>query len=176
MAVQHKIFWGVFAALAVGALMTERPETAPADASDARPQLGSLQAATAPAEGSFGGEIALVRQPDGHFYAQPVIGNSEINAMVDTGASFVALTGEDARAVGLSWDDAQLQPVARGANGVVEGVPVMIDRIDIAGTQIKDVQAAIIPEGLHVTLLGQSVLSRFDRVDVEGDTMTLAQD
>lgn len=172
----HKVFWIGFAACIVGAFMTDMPsgDTAP----EAAPAPGAAMLATAsprPDDGWGGGDIRLSRGGDGHFYAQPSIGGRQLDVMVDTGASFIALTAEDARAAGMDWSDSDLQPVARGASGVVEGVPVMIDSIELGSTEIRDVEAAIVPEGLPVTLLGQSYLRRFQRVEIEGDTMVLSQ-
>ena len=174
----HKVFWIGFAACIVGAFMTEMPggDAAP----EAAPTPDGAMLAAAPAahqdDGWGGGDIRLSRRGDGHFYANPSIGGRQLDVMVDTGASFVALTGDDARAAGLDWSDADLRPVARGASGVVEGVPVMIDSIELGGTEMRDVEAAIVPDGLPVTLLGQSYLRRFQRVEIEGDAMVLSQD
>ena len=65
------------------------------------------------------GETVLPRAADGHFYADVTINGASVNFLVDTGASMVALTGADARASGLHWDDAEVRDVARGASGPV---------------------------------------------------------
>ncbi|GGD58957.1 retropepsin-like aspartic protease family protein [Croceicoccus mobilis] len=180
MSEMHKIFWGVFGLCAVGAVVTGMSDNGD-NAADMPPTpVGEALALSGPvpsASGDMhGGAIRLRREVDGHFYASPSIEGAQMNVLVDTGASFVALTGEDARAAGLYWSESDVRPIARGASGVVEGVPMMIDRIELNGTEIRDVEAAVIPEGLSVTLLGQSFLQRFDKVAIEGDTMVLSQD
>lgn len=119
------------------------------------------------------GETVLQRQRDGHFYADASVDGAQLHFLVDTGASIVALTGEDAGAIGLSWDESRLRPIGRGANGTVHGVPVRIERMEIGGTEARDVPAAIIPEGLDVSLLGQSFLSKINSVEINGDEMKL---
>jgi len=119
------------------------------------------------------GETVLVREPDGHFYANVQVDGGQFRFLVDTGASMVALTGEDAEAIGLYWDEDSLRQVGRGANGVVRGVPVTIPRMEVDGFEARDVEAAIIPEGLDISLLGQSFLSRIDNVEISGDEMRL---
>jgi aspartyl protease family protein len=119
------------------------------------------------------GQTVLGRQPDGHFYADATIDGVRINFLVDTGASMIALTGQDAAALGIEWDEASLQPIGRGANGVVNGVPISLDRVEIEGIEARAVQAAIIPEGLDVSLLGQSFLSKIQNVEISGDEMKL---
>jgi len=118
-------------------------------------------------------EAMLRRESDGHFYANVRVNGGEFRFLVDTGASIVALTGEDAQAMGLQWDDAALRTIGRGASGDVRGVPVLLDSVEINGIEKHGVQAAIIPEGLDTSLLGQSYLGQLRNVDISGDAMTL---
>ena len=120
------------------------------------------------------GEIVLKRQEDGHFYASPSVNSVPIHALVDTGASVVALTGSDAEAIGLNWDPGAVRAVGRGANGTVMGVRVRLDRVELGNFDVHDVDAIIIPEGLDVTLLGQSFLSRIPNVEIVDGEMNLS--
>jgi aspartyl protease family protein len=119
------------------------------------------------------GGTVLDRADDGHFYADGVVNSQRTHFLIDTGASIVALTGADAQAAGLSWDEADLVPVGRGASGTVYGVPARLDRMELAGYEARDVDAAIIPEGLDVSLLGQSFLAQLRGVRIDGDRMIL---
>lgn len=119
------------------------------------------------------GEIELPRAADGHFYADASVEQHSTHFLIDTGASLVVLTGSDARAVGLSWSDNDLAPIGRGATGPVYGVPVRLSSVELGGMTARDVPAAIIPEGLDVSLLGQSFLSQIGDVRIEGQRMTL---
>ena len=58
--------------------------------------------------------MALDRENDGHFYAWSQVDGRDYRMLVDTGATVVALTGDDARDMGLNWDPGALAPVARG--------------------------------------------------------------
>jgi aspartyl protease family protein len=117
------------------------------------------------------GETVLQREPDGHFYADALVASYRARFLVDTGASIVALTASDAEAMGLEWREDELVAVGRGASGTVYGVPVKLDRVELGAFEARDVQAAIVPEGLGVSLLGQSFLSKLDGVRIEGDRM-----
>ena len=111
-----------------------------------------------------------MRGPDGHFYADAQVNGAPIRFMVDTGATAVALTREDAQRAGL-----QLGPersVARGVGGLVEVIPVTIDRITIGGLEARHVRAAVVDD-LDVSLLGQSFLSQVDSVEISGDRMVM---
>jgi aspartyl protease family protein len=120
-----------------------------------------------------GGQVVLPRQSDGHFYTRANVDGEPVRMLVDTGASVVALTAADAEALGYSWDEAELKPIGRGASGVINGLRARIGRMDVEGIEAQDVEAVIIPEGLDVSLLGQSFLSKVDNVQISGDQMRL---
>jgi len=119
------------------------------------------------------GEMVLPRSRDGHFYADVAVDDVALNMLVDTGASVVALTGEDAEAIGLSWAASEVRPVARGASGAVHGVPVTLARVQLGQIEARDVPAIVVPEGLGISLLGQSFLSRIERVEIDQERMLL---
>ena len=165
----------VVSVLAIGAavaFLAPRGEDAASRAKPARAAPGS-EAQLAVATG-WGGELALDRERDGHFYATVDVGGSDYRMLVDTGATVVALTGDDARAMGLEWDPGALAPVARGANGIIMGVPVTIPDLAVGDFAAHDVQAVIIPEGLAISLLGQSFLSHIPKVAIADDKLTLS--
>ena len=93
--------------------------------------------------------------------------------LVDTGATTVALTGNDAAMMGIDWPSDRVRVIGRGASGDVYGVPVTLERIEVGGIEARGVQAVVVPEGLDVSLLGQSFLSKVNRVEVSGDEMVL---
>ncbi|ANC50341.1 aspartyl protease-like protein [Aurantiacibacter atlanticus] len=118
-------------------------------------------------------ETVLDRASDGHFYADVVVDGTTARMMVDTGASVIALTGEDAAAMGLYWDASEVGPVARGASGAVHGVQTRLNRVTVGNFEAHDVEALIIPEGLGISLLGQSFLSTVQSVEIADDRMML---
>jgi len=103
------------------------------------------------------------------------VNGSRIGFLVDTGASVVALTGADARAAGLAWSAADIRPVAQGASGPVSGVSVTLDNVTLGGHEARNVAAVIVPDGLPVSLLGQSFLSTIHPVRIEQDRMVLGE-
>ena len=122
----------------------------------------------------YGGQVVLEREQDGHFYAPVRVETRDYRMLVDTGASMVALTGEDARNIGLDWDPKALSQVARGAGGLVMGVHVELGEVSVGDFVARKVDAVIIPEGLPISLLGQSFLSNVEKVAIAGDTLTLS--
>jgi aspartyl protease family protein len=119
------------------------------------------------------GGVVLNREENGHFFAQGEVDGASVRFMVDTGASVIALTSEDAQKLGQTWYPNELQTVGRGVNGDVIGKPVMLNRVRIGNLEVSNVRAIIVPEGLDVSLLGQSFLSKIQNVNISGDRMTL---
>jgi aspartyl protease family protein len=118
--------------------------------------------------------VALNRGENGHFFAQGDVDGAPVRFMVDTGASVIALTGADAQKLGQTWYPNELQLVGRGASGDVIGKPIMLGRVRIGDMEVTNVEAIIVPEGLDVSLLGQSFLSKIPNVNISGDRMTLS--
>jgi aspartyl protease family protein len=147
-------------------------EAAPAQLVSAGQQAGTFDSgADNDVEQLLPDRIELAREADGHFYADIDVNHAKVRFMIDTGATSVALTGDDARQIGLSWNQDELQPVARGASGTVVGKHVTIDRMQIGNVQANNVRAVIVPEGLDVSLLGQTFLARVSSVNISGDKM-----
>ncbi len=117
--------------------------------------------------------VEIERDESGHFFAEGDVDGASVDFMIDTGASVVALTGEDAQKLGHTWYPNELQMVGRGASGDVIGKPIMLDRVRIGDLEVTNVRAVIVPEGLDVSLLGQSFLSKIDNVNISGNRMTL---
>lgn len=138
-----------------------------------QPDLLALSQPQAASSVQWGQEVALPRAADGHFYADVSIDGFPTRMLVDTGATVIALTGDDAYALGLHWDDSDLAPVAQGAGGPVMGVNVRLPRVAVGGFEAENVGAIIVPEGLHVSLLGQSFLSTIDNVRIAEGRMLL---
>lgn len=122
----------------------------------------------------WGAEVDLNRAGDGHFYANVFTDSVRTRYMIDTGATMVAITGRDAEAIGLYWNDNDLRHIAHGASGPVMGVPVTIERMELGGFEARNVAAAIVPEGLGISLLGQSFLKTIPNVQIEADRMILS--
>ena len=156
----------------VGLMAPGQSDVAPAPEATAKPD-GTRDSGHARRPARRGGEEVLDREVDGHFYADVVVDGTSTRMLVDTGASVVALTGEDAEAMGVRWSEDDVMPVARGASGAVYGVPVMIDRMELGSLEARQVEAIVVPEGLGISLLGQSFLSHFDSVEIRGDQMVL---
>jgi len=110
----------------------------------------------------------------GHFIVQAEINGRDIWVMVDTGATAVALSYEDAREAGLKPGSLDFNIPINTANGVGMAARVKLDRVEIDGVRVYDVDGVVLPEGaLHGSLLGMSFLSRLRSFKVEDSVLYL---
>jgi aspartyl protease family protein len=116
--------------------------------------------------------IEIPRSPDGHFYANVEINGEPIHMLVDTGATAIALSQDDARSAGIANDGNMNQVVGRGADGDVKGQIVRLDEVELGDTSAQGLYAVVLSRG-DQSLLGQNFLSKFSSVDIEGNTMVL---
>jgi aspartyl protease family protein len=143
------------------------------DARDAEErQIAELKAKDAAQFTSNDGSVELRRSPDGHFYADVQINGSYVHMLVDTGASSIALSRQDARKAGLATSIAMNDVVGQGANGAVHGEFARLDRVELGPLSAQGLDAIVLSNG-EQSLLGQSFLSKFASVRIEGDRMIL---
>jgi aspartyl protease family protein len=123
---------------------------------------------------SAGRTVELKAGAYGHFHARAEINGQPISVMVDTGASIVALSFEDARAIGIYVRDSDFTHRVSTANGFARIAPITIDRITVGDIMVRDVSGAVMEAGkLGTTLLGMSFLSRLQRVDIRSGMLVL---
>lgn len=93
--------------------------------------------------------------------------------MVDTGASDVVLTPEDAGRLGLRLHERDFTLQYRTAGGIVRAAPVDLRHVNIGALSVRDVPAAVNSQSIGVSLLGMSFLKRLDGYAVERDSLIL---
>lgn len=141
----------------------------------ARPQAAEPRPVARASERRGGGNIVELTAGDfGHYKARAHINGHPIDVLVDTGASFVALTYEDAERAGIFVDETDFKYKSRTANGFARIAIVDIERISIDGIEVRNVRASVHERGLlHVTLLGMSFLSKLERAEMRNGRMIL---
>ncbi|HEX9931316.1 MAG TPA: TIGR02281 family clan AA aspartic protease [Allosphingosinicella sp.] len=136
------------------------------------PQAAAPAAQAKAPGGAPPAEVRLERQSNGHFFVHGEVNGQLAHFVVDTGATMVALTVEDAERLGVKFNQAEFEVVGTGASGPVRGQDVVLDRVVVEGREVRDVRGAVL-EGLEISLLGQSYLSRIGSIEMSGDTMIL---
>ncbi len=111
---------------------------------------------------------------NGHFVTSADINNRAVQVLVDTGASFVALSFEDAEKVGLKPKNLTFDVPVSTANGLAKAARVMLREVEIDNVSVDDVQGLVMPKGaMRGTLLGMSFLSRLKSFSVEDGHLIL---
>ncbi len=138
---------------------------------------GQAQAATVPAVRAFapaeGTPARVLKGLDGHYWADALIEGHAVRVMVDTGASVVALTGNDAARLGLKLTPEDFSGTLITASGPVRAAPVELQAVAVAGARIERVQALVVERGLPHSLLGMSYLGRLSAFTATPASLTL---
>lgn len=117
------------------------------------------------------GRVQLFAGSNGHFLSAGSINGRAVQFMVDTGASLVALSQDEAERLGLRWREGQALRI-NTANGVVAGHLIRLQRVRLGDAEVLDVPAAVVPAAMPHILLGNSFLQRF-QMRRENDVLTL---
>ena len=113
------------------------------------------------------------RSSNGHFVAAGSVNGAPVTFLVDTGASSVALTTQQAVQAGINYTAGETG-YASTANGVVRTWRVKLDKVTINGLTLQNVEGTILPANASMALLGMSFLNRLN-MSREGNTMILTR-
>ncbi len=119
------------------------------------------------------GAVRVRAHRDGHFYIDSRVNGAEVRFLIDTGATIVALSPDDAERIG--FDPAQLSFSQRlhTAGGIVRAAPVVIRSLELGDIRLSNVRAVVNGERLPHSLLGISALERLSGYEVRDGTLTL---
>lgn len=114
-------------------------------------------------------EVAVTRDQRHQYSVQVRVNGRPVRAVVDTGASVVALNSGEAQRLGVDYQQRGVASAVRTASGVVPAWSVTLDRVELGGLVVHNVAAAVV-EGEHPTevLLGMSWLGRVTMRETDG--------
>jgi aspartyl protease family protein len=137
---------------------------------------GQAQAATPTVHASSpaaGASAQVLKGLDGHYWADALIEGRAVRVMVDTGASVIALTRDDAARLGLKLTSEDFSGSIITASGPVRAAPVELQAVAVAGARVERVQAMVVEHGLPHSLLGMSYLGRLSAFTATPASLTL---
>ena len=110
----------------------------------------------------------------GHFVVDGQVNGGAIRFLLDTGATMISLTGQDAQRLGIDYRKGQVA-MMNTANGVAPAYRVKLDTVRLGNITVNSVDAVVMEgQTMPFALLGMSFLNRME-MRREGQTMTLTK-
>jgi aspartyl protease family protein len=135
-------------------------------------QASAFQSGTAPPSG--GNTATLYADSRGHFITHVQVRGIPVKVLVDTGASLVALSTEDAARIGLRAGPGDRKAEFSTANGQITASLVRLPEVRLQNITVFDVEAAIMPPGaMQGTLLGMSFMRKLASFESHGTSMVM---
>ena len=135
--------------------------------------LGNVVRNTDASENKTEPEILVYQGTDTMFRTTGSMNGYPVNFLVDTGASSIAMSSEQAKRLGINYKLNGKPTWVSTASGVERAITVNIDRVTISGITIRSVEGLVIEGSEPSTpLLGMSYLNRFKIIN-DGNLMRL---
>jgi aspartyl protease family protein len=119
------------------------------------------------------GTIALSLSKDGHYYTRAEVNGVTIKFMIDTGATGIVLTPNDARRAGFDVASLSFTEETETANGIGRAAVIELDDLRIAHLGLRDLPARVNQAAMSESLLGMEFLRRLNGWRVERGVLLL---
>ena len=136
---------------------------------------GDIRNSVMPTQSYIDGQatVEVPRSNDGHYYVTLEIDGTPVRFVIDTGASDVVLTQDDARNIGIDVDNLFYGGIANTANGEVRTARVKLHNVQLGEITDLVVAASVNAGEMDTSLLGMSYLQRYSKIELGGGKMVL---
>ena len=173
-AVRQVVIWLIVAGLGFAAFTYRDVLFGPQAPQESQQQRAAKQPAQSRKAARPASRALTIRaSAGGHFLIEADVDGADIRFMVDTGATEVVLTPEDAARIGFDLRARNFTRQFNTAGGVIRAAPVTLRRLRIGQLVLRDVEAWVNEAPLFVSLLGMSFLKRLDGYEVEDGKLIL---
>jgi aspartyl protease family protein len=117
--------------------------------------------------------LSYVADSSGHFFVDATVNGTPMRFLVDTGATLVALSPDDAAALGLAPRDLRFADAVNTANGVTHAAHTTLRSIRLGQLEVPDVSAVVMEQPMSFPLLGMSFLSRVQGYSIHDGVLTI---
>ena len=118
--------------------------------------------------------VSITSDQFGQYRIDGAVNHQRTSFLVDTGASVVALSSDDAYGMGIDYESGE-QGVVYTAQGTTDSYFVVLDRVEVGGITAYNVRGAVIEGAYPIEpLLGMSFLRRV-RMEENLGVLTLTQ-
>ena len=140
------------------------------------PAAVATVAAANPDAGPAYRAASIAADAGGQYRTRALIEGQDVDVMIDTGATVVALTSETAARLRVAIDPSRPRWKMNTANGVAFASPVTLRSVSLGAIYMDDVQAVVMPPGASsINLLGASFLKRLVKVEQRDGMLVLRQ-
>ena len=112
------------------------------------------------ASGAGGTRVVLTAGGGGHFLTMGQINGRATQFVVDTGATFVSMSVQEAELAKINYQSGQRVTMST-ANGLVPGWRIKLNSVRVGDVMTYDVDAIVSAGAMPYVLLGNSYLTRF---------------
>lgn len=138
--------------------------------------IDGLQKPQPKSEPIYGQKARLKMDNRGHFVTNARMNGRNVEVLVDTGATSVAINKKTARRLGIMLKASDFKYTVNTANGTTKAASAIIDKIQIGNVTVTSVQAAVLDDkALSSTLLGMSFLGQLRSFEVKNQELLLVQ-
>jgi len=120
-----------------------------------------------------GSDIVIKMNDDGHFHTTALVNGVELEFLIDTGATHIVLTKNDAKKINYDLSKLVFWGKSDTANGVVKTAPIRLRSIKIGQYADTNILAYINEGVMRQSLLGMSFLSKFTSVEIQNNNLYL---
>jgi len=135
--------------------------------------LGAQPASVVGAGTGTSHQIVIASGSGGHFTTLGAVNGHSVQFLVDTGATLVAISQNEAERLGLHYREGAAT-TTQTANGSAAAYRLVLESVRIGGVEVHNVDAIVVSAPMPFVLLGNSFLSRFE-MRRENDMLTLVQ-
>jgi aspartyl protease family protein len=134
-----------------------------------------LRSALVPAYGVTDSPHSMVvgRGEGNAFYVMGEVNGTPVRFVVDTGASDIVLSPQDAARAGLRAPSTKYSRPSETANGVGYGAPMDVQSLVVGPIRLANVHVFVNQAPMNASLLGMTFLDRLDSFEVRGDQLFL---
>lgn len=121
------------------------------------------------------GRIEIPVSVDGHYYVNAELNGTVVRFVVDTGASEIVLSDDDAKRIGIDFEGLRFSGRAMTANGEVRTAGVLLDTLAVGPYVDRDVVARVTQGEMDISLLGMTYLSRYEQITITQGRLVLTR-
>lgn len=119
------------------------------------------------------GVIEVPRSFDGHYHLTLRMNGTPVDFIVDTGATDVVLSRQDATRIGIDPESLAFTGRALTANGTVSTARTRVEEVALGPIVDRNLPVSVNGGEMDGSLLGMSYLQRFERLEISDGVLVL---